>query len=82
MLLLVIDSASLKCRHLFRDSCAVKSAGLEVDILSVVFISALCKIDALVCGFSDFNANATSCYRRCHCLSYSESSTLHYVTCC
>lgn len=48
MFLLVIDSASLKCRHLFRDSCAVKSAGLEVDILSVVFISALCKIDALV----------------------------------
>ena len=82
MFLLVIDSASLKCRRLFRDSCAVKSAGLEVVILSVVSVSASCKIDALVCGFSDFNVNAALSYCRCHCPSSSESSTLHCVTCC
>jgi hypothetical protein len=46
--LLVIDSAFSQCRHPFRDSFTIKSAGLEMDILSVVFSSALCKIDDFV----------------------------------
>jgi hypothetical protein len=58
----VIDFASLECRHCFGGFGAVKSAGLEMDILSVVFISALCKIDVLVCGFCDRNVNAASHY--------------------
>lgn len=76
----MIDSASLKCRHLFRDSCDVKSAGLEVDILSLVFISALCKIMLL------FVVSVTLMLMQHHvtvsatALSSCESSTLHCVT--
>lgn len=45
--MLVINSAVRRCRYLCRDS-TINSVGLQMDILSVVFRSALCRVDAFV----------------------------------